>query len=83
MKTIRTAGTVHGNSIELPANLGLADGQEVEVIVRVSSQTPAVWGEGLRRCAGALAETWSDEDDRILEEIARDRKVERPAEIEE
>jgi len=25
------------------------------------------WGEGLRRCAGALTSEWTDEDDRILE----------------
>ncbi len=32
------------------------------------------WGDGLRRCAGALADEWSEEDDRILEELHQDRK---------
>jgi hypothetical protein len=31
-------------------------------------------GEGLRRCAGALANDWSEDDDCILEEIYRERK---------
>jgi len=32
------------------------------------------WGEGLRACAGALAKEWTEEDDRILEEIYQQRK---------
>jgi len=35
------------------------------------------WIEGLRRCAGALANEWTDEDDRILEEIYQSRKLNR------
>src|SRR5207247_11005648 len=46
-KTIH--GKVHGKIIELDENLGVADGQDLEVKV-VSSTT--TWGESLRRCAG-------------------------------
>jgi hypothetical protein len=71
VKTVQ--GIVHGKTIELVQDLGMVEGQLVEVVVRtISSKEP--WGEGLRRCAGALANEWSDEDDRILEEIHQDRK---------
>jgi hypothetical protein len=35
------------------------------------------------RCAGALASDWSDEDDRILEEIQNDRKRDSREEVRE
>ncbi|HEV3258562.1 MAG TPA: hypothetical protein VG013_16920 [Gemmataceae bacterium] len=70
-KTIR--GKVHGKTIKLDEDLGVADGQEVEVQVKIIPPTKQ-WGDGLRRCAGALAHEWTDEDDRILEEIHQDRK---------
>ncbi|HUE70280.1 MAG TPA: hypothetical protein VMP01_05270 [Pirellulaceae bacterium] len=66
-------GIIHGKSIELSEDLGLADGQQVEVVVK-SVGKAEIWGDGLRRCAGALAGEWTDEDDRILEEIRRDRQ---------
>lgn len=66
-------GIVRGATIELRENLGLADGEEVEVTVRVQrSHRP--WGEGILRSAGAMAAHWTEEDDRILEEIERERK---------
>ena len=78
VKTVR--GTVHGKTIELSQELGVADGQQVELVVRtISDQEP--WGEGLRRCAGALAEEWREQDDRILDEIYQDRKRDSRREI--
>lgn len=79
-KTIH--GKVHGKTIELDEDLGVAEGQEVEVQVKI---IPAAkqWGEGLRRCAGALANEWTEEDDRILEEIYQDRKRDSRREIPE
>ena len=66
-------GIVHGKTIELDDDPGVAEGQEVQITIRaVSAKT--TWGEGLRRCAGALANEWTEEDDRILEEIHKDRK---------
>ena len=70
MKTVH--GTIHGKTIELDEDLGFAEGQEVKLHVHVVPP-PQPWGEGLRRCAGALADTWTDEDDRILDEIYQDR----------
>ncbi|MFL5241124.1 MAG: hypothetical protein ACJ8FY_03370 [Gemmataceae bacterium] len=66
-------GKITGRTIELSEDLGLAPGEEVEVQVR-TLQSRHDWGEGLKRCAGALANDWTEEDDRILEEIYQDRK---------
>jgi hypothetical protein len=69
-------GIVHGKTIELDQELGLADGEQVEVAIQITGATydAEPWGEGVRRCAGALADEWTAEDDRILEEIHQDRK---------
>jgi hypothetical protein len=75
-------GKVHGKTIELDEDLGLAEGQEVEVQVQAVPAT-RTWGEGLRRSAGALANDWTEEDDRIWEEIYQDRKRDRRREIPE
>jgi hypothetical protein len=66
-------GKINGRTIELSEDLGLPPGEEVEV--RVGTLPPKEnWGEGLKRCADALANDWTEEDDRILEEIHLDRK---------
>jgi hypothetical protein len=75
-------GKVHGKTIELDEDLGVIDGQEVEVQVKIVPSTKK-WGEGLRRCAGALADEWTEEDDRVLNEIYQDRKRETRREIPE
>ncbi len=75
-------GVVHGKSIELTEDLGLADGEQVEVVVK-SRDRNGSWGEGLRRCAGALAAEWTDEDDRILRKINQDRKHDTRREVAE
>ncbi len=75
-------GIVHGKMIELDEDLGIADGQAVAVHVEVIKEK-AQWGDGLRRCAGALAEDWTPEDDRILEQIHEDRKRESRKELPE
>ena len=73
-------GKVHGKTIELDEDPGVADGQEVQVVLKtVPSRRP--WGEGLRRCAGALADEWTEEDDRILAQIHRDRRQDGRPEI--
>jgi hypothetical protein len=68
-------GTIRGRTIELTEDTGLAEGQEVEVKLKAISRSDP-WGEGLRRCAGALAKEWTEDDDRILEQIYADRKNE-------
>jgi hypothetical protein len=67
-------GKVHGRIIELDEDPGVAEGQEVEVQMKVVSP-PKQWGEGILRTAGALADDpyW----DGIMEEIHKARKIER------
>jgi len=65
-------GVIHGNSIELIGNPGLPEGAEVEVRIIVANKQRQL-GDSLDRCAGGLAENWTDEDDRILAELQRDR----------
>jgi hypothetical protein len=73
-------GKVHGKTIELDEDLGLAEGQEVEVRVKALPATRP-WGEGLRRSAGALADDphW----DAIMEEIYQARKRDTRREVPE
>jgi hypothetical protein len=73
-------GKVHGKTIELDEDLGMADGQEVEVQVKVVPPTKT-WGEGILRTAGALADDpyW----DAIMEEVHRARKIERRPQMED
>jgi hypothetical protein len=66
-------GIVHGKTIELVEDLGMTDGQAVEVRVKIA-RPARKWGEGILRCAGAMAPYWTNEDDRILDEIYQDRK---------
>lgn len=72
-------GRVHGKTIELDEELGVAEGQEVEVQVKLVPPTRQ-WGEGIRRSAGG----WADypEMDAIMEQIHRDRKLERRPQME-
>lgn len=76
-KTIH--GKVHGKTIELDEDLGVADGQEVEVHVKVISPTRK-WGEGILRTAGALVDDpyW----DTIMEEVHQTRKIPRRPQME-
>ena len=73
-------GVVHGQTIQLSEPVGVADGQEVEVVVRTSvSSRP--WGEGIRKSAGGMSRCWTEEDEQILERIRQDRKRETRPEI--
>jgi hypothetical protein len=79
-KTIH--GKVHGRIIELDEDPGIPQGQEVEITLKaVPARQP--WGEGLRRCAGALANEWTEEDDRILAEIHQSRQQDSRKELPE
>jgi len=88
-------GVVHGKIIEVTEDLGMLDGQAVELIVTPStpierspegirSQTspkplpgpPPGWRPGgSATAAGLMAEEWTEEDDRIFEQIQADRKA--------
>ncbi|MBM4068180.1 MAG: hypothetical protein FJ271_04460 [Planctomycetes bacterium] len=67
-------GKIHGHTVELNRNPGLPDGQDAEVHLRVIPLKKN-WGEGLQRCAGAMADEWTVEDDQILEQISQERKL--------
>ena len=76
-------GKVHGSTIHLEHDLGVADGQEVEVDIRIVRSKkrlpgpPPGWNpDQVSSTAGALADSWTSDDDRILEEIYQDRKRE-------
>ena len=73
-------GKVHGRTIEFDQDLGVADGQEVEVQIKII--LPArKWGDGILRTAGALAD---DPDwDAIMEEVHRARQIERRPQMED
>jgi len=72
VKTVH--GVIHGKTIELAEDLGVAEGQEVEVHVKIITPTKK-WGDGILRTAGALADDphW----DAIMEEVHQSRKSER------
>ena len=66
-------GVVHGQTIELKEDLGLAEGQVVELTIRtIAPPTGRQPGEGFLRTEGALADDpyW----DEIMERIYRERK---------
>jgi hypothetical protein len=66
-------GKIHGKTIELDEDPGLAEGQVVELTIRtVPPPTSRQPGEGFLRTEGALADDpyW----DGIMEEIYRERR---------
>ncbi len=73
-------GKIHGKTIELDEDPGLAEGQDVEIILKAARPQRA-WGEGILRTAGALVDDphW----DGIMEEIYQDRKRDRRPQMEE
>ena len=64
-------GGVHGNTIELDEDLGVAEGQAVEVQVRIV-QPARKWGEGILQSAGALAD--DPEWGAIMEQVYQERR---------
>jgi hypothetical protein len=67
-------GIIFGKNITLEESLGIPDGQEVEVVVKVLGSSQP-WGEGIKRSAGAAADL--PDLDKIFQEIDRDRKTTR------
>jgi len=70
-------GTIHGKTVELDASPGIADGHRVELVLRVNKLPgpPPGWSaDGVETAAGMLASTWTEDDDRVLEEIQQRRK---------
>lgn len=73
-------GTMHGNTIVLKEPSDAVDGQEVVVLLKYLKPARP-WGEGIRASAGAMADQWTEEDDRILEQIQQERRLETRQEI--
>jgi hypothetical protein len=79
-------GIVRGKTIELDTDPGIEEGRAVEIVVRPKQPPgpPPGWKpDNAETAAGMLAHTWSDEDDRILAEIYRDRQQSSRPEIAE
>ena len=79
-------GVVHGRTIELEGDTGMEDGRKVEVILRAKELPgpPPGWKPGSREtAAGMMASWWTEEDDRILEQIRQERKNDTRREIPE
>jgi hypothetical protein len=72
MNAFHTIQNVTGPTVTIPVPPEFA-GQQVEIDIRIIARKEP-WGEGLKRCAGILADDWTEEDDRILEAIHQDRK---------
>jgi len=73
----RIKGIVHGKTIELEGQTGLEDGRSVEVTLwsKDLPGPPDGWKPELAgSTAGMLEFNWTEEDDRILQEIQDDRK---------
>jgi hypothetical protein len=68
-------GKVHGKTIELDEDLGVAEGQEVEVRVTLIPNSGRLPGEGILRTEGALAE--DEEWDANMDQVYVARKLER------
>lgn len=65
-------GVVHGRTIHLSEDPGIADGQQVQIVVlSVASSEP--WGDGIRRSAGAAADVSGF--DEAFRQVERDRKT--------
>jgi hypothetical protein len=80
------SGVIHGKTIELAEDPGIADGEKVEVTLRAKQLPgpPPGWSPGCTETAGGMmAEWWTEEDDRILDEIYQERKRSTRPEIDE
>jgi hypothetical protein len=73
-------GKVHGKTIELDEDPRVADGQEVEIQMKVVPPARK-WGEGILRSAGGWANY--PEMDAIMEKIHQERKLERRPQLED
>ena len=72
---IALRGIIHGKTIELAEAPGLAEGQEVEVVVRPATvRAPLPFTPPLNADPDKIADWWTPEDDAIFEEIARYRR---------
>ena len=64
-------GVVHGKTIELDQDPGIAAGERVDVMMRVASSI-LPWGEGILRSAGIASDVPGF--DEAFEQVQRDRE---------
>ena len=96
-------GIVHGKTIEVTKDLGLWEGQAVDLLVtparspelpveenrcqrapkKLPGPPPGWQPDRPSQTARAFADLWTEEDDRIMEDIYRDRKRETRRELPE
>jgi hypothetical protein len=74
MTEIHTIQNVTGPTLTIPVPPEFA-GHQVAIDIKVIAKKTELWGEGLKRCAGALAD--EPEWDAVMEEIHQARKLER------
>ena len=77
-------GVVHGKTIQLDSDPGIEAGRRVEVILRtrqLPGPPPGWQSGGTETAAGILAEVWTEQDDRILEQIQDGRKKDSRPEV--
>ncbi|MFN0052905.1 MAG: hypothetical protein ACKV0T_12000 [Planctomycetales bacterium] len=70
-------GVIRGKTVELDNDPGIEEGMSVEVTLRFKQLPgpPPGWHPGsTETAAGMMAATWTEDDDRILDEIYQDRK---------
>ena len=73
-------GVIHGKTIELDQDPGIAQGQRVDVQVRVASSARR-WEEGILRSAGIAADVPGF--DQAFEQVQRDRELAAMRDVEE
>lgn len=71
---ISSRGIVHGKTIELADAPGLADGAEVQVLIRPTPADLQKRAEIIRQYAATAGDWSTEEDDQILAELAAYRK---------
>jgi hypothetical protein len=80
--TVQLSGVIHGKTIELNSDPGLADGQVLVVVSespKVNPQTGEPWGAGFYKTAGAFADDPNAE--KYIQEILAARKKDAGREI--
>ena len=67
-------GVIHGRTIELEADPGLEDGQDITIAIPPAPRTLSAREDALRAAVGSLSHL-AAEDFESLEEIVRERKM--------
>jgi hypothetical protein len=73
-------GVVHGRTVELDQDPGIAEGERVDVMMRVAPPS-LPWGEGILRSAGIAVDVPGFEE--AFEQVQRDRELATMRNIEE